>query len=203
MPKLVLVRGQKATKEGIAISRFVDYYAILNVSATASLEEIERALAAAFERLQGNGMLEPADRDEQSRMLSRARTVLCDEQNRMMYDILGKDITTDEIPVEQSKPSTPAVSAQAPVLSEPQPAPDNPTVESVADRPKTQSELDAEMAYKRLCAELDLKAERLQRMEVEEKKSFRHTTMGRIVIASLIITAVSSLVSFVVSLFLH
>lgn len=159
------------------MNRLVDYYAILNVSVTASPETIRRALDAAAARLaEGAGYDSAAGRDERQRLLSRARTVLCDEQNRMMYDILGKDVTADEIAAEEhgavAPPPVPPV-LHASLGQRAVPA------APAGERPKTQRELDAEAAYERLCAELDRKAERLRMAEEERGGAFRRTRMGR------------------------
>ncbi len=192
------------------MGRFIDYYAILNLPATASAEEIEKALGAEGGRLRDNVGLSPADRDERLRFLSRARTVLCDEQNRMMYDIMGKDVSADEswvspenqavMPASAASPISPAASSSPETPTIPAEAPMVPANAPVPDHPKTQRELDAEMEFKRLSMELQLRAERLQEGKGDDKnKPFFRTRFGRIVIWILGFTVVSSIMSLIVS----
>lgn len=174
---------------------------MLNLPATASAEEIERALDAEDARLRENTALPPVDRDERQRMLARARMVLCDEQNRMMYDIMGKDVSADESWIAPESravvpaPAPPSISPAPPASPE---SAVHPAGVPAPDRPKTQRELDAEMELKRISMELQLRAERLHEGEGEKKPFFR-TRMGRITIAFVVCSIVSSIISLIAS----
>lgn len=178
------------------MTRLVDYYAILNVSTTASLGDIQRALGAASERL-AQGAAAGADRDEALRLLSRARTVLCDDQNRMMYDILGEDVTANE----PAAPPAPLVFSPPPIPQAEEVSADILPIDPVPAQPMTQSQRAAEAEYKRLCAELEWKARRLRAADGRVKKSFISTRMGRVLITLCVSIIFTSLSYFVVEFF--
>lgn len=145
------------------MTRFVDYYQLLNLHTTASSEEIQAALSTAEARLRDNQFPSPQEAREFEGMLSRARTVLGDENNRMMYDILGKDITAEDA-VNVSAPAAPIFEPSAQDVF-----PD----EGVLKQSKTPSKPDSEKAFEHLCEELDRKADRLRQMDEENKGASR------------------------------
>gem|GEM_PF-6996137 len=100
----VLLYYEAKPKRGemFVIGRFVDYYSILGIPATATSDEILTALSSAETHLREGGP--HAAGTERAILLRRARKVLCDEQHRMMYDIMGKDVTVDEPPAAQPAP---------------------------------------------------------------------------------------------------
>lgn len=176
------------------MGRFVDYYALLNLQTTASPDEVDAALAAAEIRLRNNHFLSPMEAQDFARKLSRARVVLGDENNRMTYDILGKDVTegiAEKIPV-------PEVAQPGQKSSPAEPFPEPPALSSDAEafaRMTAQPKPDPDRAFGRLCEDLDRKAERLKEMEGKKGQTLfgiprKWIRLGMIVINLLVMLGV-------------
>ena len=158
------------------IGRFVDYYSILGIPATATSVEILTALSAAETHLGEAGL--HAAGTERAILLRRARKVLCDEQHRMMYDIMGKDVTADE-PVEAFAPS--------------EALPEDRAYREPAAQLASRRRLDYERALAGIDEELAKKAEHLRMMDKEKKQKAKRVYIYTVIFVSGVVAAYASL----------